>query len=186
MGILSKIWLVFIDSLQTLLLAASVFLVIYVFLFRPFQVNGLSMYPNFDDREYVLTNLIILHFQKPKLGDVIVFKAPPEPDKDYIKRVIGVGGDRIMVKNGNVYLNDKQLDESAYLNPQIKSLAGQFIGEGEEKTVPQGYYFVMGDNRGESSDSREWGFVPDSFVIGESMFVYWPPKDIKTIHNPYN
>jgi|SRR5581483_4724289 len=185
MQILRALWIFFIDSIQTLLLAASVFLVIYVFLFRPFQVNGLSMFPNFQDQEYVLTNLIILHFQNPKLGDVIVFKAPPDTEKDYIKRVIGVPGDKVMVQNGNVFLNGQQLDESAYLGPQVKTYAGQFLAEGEEKVVPPNEYFVLGDNRPESSDSREWGFVPASYVIGESMLVYWPPQDWKFIKNPF-
>ncbi len=185
MPILRKIWIFFIDSIQTLLLAAAVFLVIYVFFFRPFQVNGLAMFPNFQDQEYVLTNLIILRFQNPKLGDVIVFKAPPNPDEDYIKRVIGTPGDRVMVENGNVYLNGKILNESTYLSPQVKTYAGQFMSEGQERVVPPDEYFVLGDNRPESSDSRDWGFVPASNVIGESMLVYWPPPDLKFIQNPY-
>ena len=184
MPILRKLWVIFVDSLQTLLLAASVFLVIYVFLFRPFQVNGLSMYPNFKDQEYVLTNIIVTHFKTPTYGDVIVFKAPPEPDKDYIKRVIGLPGDTIMVQNGSVYVNNKVLDESSYLSSDVKTYGGQFLQEGQQKTVPAGEYFVLGDNRPESSDSREWGFVPVSYIIGESMLVYWPPQDFQFIKNP--
>src|SRR5207237_10481764 len=95
MEILKKIYSFFIDTLQTILLAASVFLVIYIFLFRPFQVSGESMFPNFYDKEYVLTNIVGLHFKDPHIGDVVVFKAPPNPEKDYIKRVIGHPGDTI-------------------------------------------------------------------------------------------
>ncbi len=186
MEFLKKAYYFLLDAVQTLLVAAAIFLVIYVFLFRPFQVNGESMYPNFHNSEYVLTNLIALRFNNPKLGDVIVFKAPPQPDEDYIKRVIGVAGDTIMVKGGNVYLNGELLDESSFLNPSVKTYGGAFLKDGETITVPPGDYFVMGDNRPYSSDSREWGFVPQANIIGDSFFVYWPLNDLKLIFNPYN
>ena len=180
-----KTYYFLLDAVQTLLVAAAVFLVIYIFLFRPFQVNGESMYPNFQDREYVLTNLIALRFGNPKLGEVVVFKAPPEPEKDYIKRVIGVAGDTVMVKDGNVYLNGNLLDESSFLNPSVKTYGGAFLKDGDSVTVPPGEYFVMGDNRMYSSDSREWGFVPQNNLIGDSFFVYWPVTDMKFVSNPF-
>src|SRR5260221_14155909 len=127
MEILRKIYLFLLDTFQTFLIAAAVFLVIYIFLFRPFEVKGESMYPNFYDKEYVITNLITLRFNHPKLGDVVVFKAPPDPTKDYIKRVIGVSGDTIYIKDGSVYLNGKLLNESVYLKPDVKTYSGQFI-----------------------------------------------------------
>jgi signal peptidase I len=183
--ILRKIYSFFVDILQTLLLAAAVFLVIYVFLFRPFQVNGNSMHPNFFDKEYVLTSIIGLRLEDPKLGDVIVFKAPSDPDKDYIKRVIGTPGDKLLIKEGHVYLNGKMLDESSYLDPSIKTNPQSFMKEDEEITVSEDKYFVLGDNRSYSSDSREWGFVSKSDIIGESFFVYWPLKSFGLIKNPY-
>ena len=185
MEILRKIYYFLLDTVQTFLIAAAVFLVIYIFLFRPFEVKGESMYPNFHDKEYVITNLIALRLGHPKLGDVIVFKAPPDPTKDYIKRVIGVPGDTIYIKDGSVYLNNRKLDESLYLKPDVKTYSGQFLAENKPITVPDGYYFVMGDNRLFSSDSREWGFVKEQAIIGESMLVYWPLNRIRTINNPY-
>jgi signal peptidase I len=185
MEIARKIYTFLLDAVQTLLVAAAVFLIIYMFLFRPFQVNGESMHPNFLNGEYVLTNLIALRVGNPKLGDVVVFKAPPDPEKDYIKRVIGVAGDSVMVKDGNVYLNNQLLDEGSFLKPDVKTYAGAFLKEGTPVTVPQGEYFVMGDNRSYSSDSREWGFVPQANLIGESFFVYWPVTDAKIVSNPY-
>ncbi len=143
------------------------------------------MYPNFHDKQYVLTNLIVLRMHKPQLGDVVVFKAPPDPDKDFIKRVIGVPGDTVMVKDGDVYLNGDKLDQSSFLKSDVKTYGGSFLREGETVTVPADEYFVMGDNRPYSSDSREWGFVKTNELIGESMFVYWPVPDMKWIHNPY-
>ncbi len=185
MEILRKVYTFLLDTVQTLLVAAAVFLVIYMFLFRPFEVNGESMHPNFLDREYVLTNLVALRLGNPKLGDVVVFKAPPDPEKDYIKRVIGVAGDSVMIKEGNVYLNNQLLDQNAFLKPDIKTYGGAFLKDGIAVTVPPGEYFVMGDNRSYSSDSREWGFVKQDELIGESFFVYWPVTDIKFISNPY-
>lgn len=182
--ILRKIYSFFVDIIQTLLLAAAVFLVVYVFLFRPFQVNGNSMHPNFYDKEYILTNIIALRFKNPKLGDVIVFKSPLDPDKDYIKRVIGTPGDRVLIKNGSVYLNGKMLNESSYLDPSVKTSPGSFLKEDQEVTMAKDAYFVLGDNRPYSSDSREWGFVSKESIIGGSFFVYWPPKSMGLIKNP--
>ncbi len=185
MEILRKVYFSLLDIAQTLLLAAAAFVVVYMFLFRPFQVKGESMFPNFKDSEYLITNIISMKIGDPKLGDVVVFKAPTEPDKDFIKRVIGVPGDKVMVKNGDVYLNDKLLDESKYLKPSVKTYSGSFLQEGQEVTVPQGYFFVLGDNRSYSSDSREWGFVPKGNIVGSSFVVYWPTAQAGFIRNPY-
>ncbi len=184
MSILRKIYNFLIDIVETLLLAAAVFLVIYVFLFRPFQVNGDSMLPTFINNEYILTNIIALSFEKPKKGEVIVFKAPPDPEKDFIKRVIAAPGDNIYIKDGSVFLNGEILDESKYLKPDVKAYGGSFLKEGEEVKVPQESYFVMGDNRAYSSDSREWGFVPIKSVIGKSFFVYWPLDKMGLVKSP--
>ncbi len=196
MLILRKIYTFLIDGIETLLIAAAIFLVIYAFICRPFKVTGQSMYPNFHDGEYVLTNLIGFEnlgvyrasFGTLKLGDVVVFEAPPatgNKDKDYIKRVIGIPGDRVMIKNAMVYLNGKPLDESKYLKPDVKTYEGAFSKDGLEVTVPENEYYVLGDNRGESSDSREWGFVPKSYIVGGSMFVYWPMDRVRSVQNPY-
>jgi signal peptidase I len=184
MEILRKIYNFFLDTIQTFLLAAAVFLVIYAFLLRPFEVKGDSMFPNFKDKEYVLTNLISLRFGNPKLGDVVVFKAPNDKEKDYIKRVIGVAGDTVMIRDGSVYLNGSKFDESKFLKPSVKTYGGAFLADEQEVTVPQDSFFVLGDNRSYSSDSREWGFVKKTDLIGISFFVYWPPQDVKVVSNP--
>ncbi len=184
LSLIRKVYAFLIDIVETLLLAAAVFLVIYVFLFRPFQVNGDSMFPNFYDKEYILTNIITLDFQNPKRGEVVVFKAPPDPEKDYIKRIIGAPNDKVSLKNGYVYLNGKKLDESRYLKPGVLTYGGSFLKEGAEITVPKDEYFVLGDNRSFSSDSREWGFLPRKSIIGKSFFVYWPLNRMGPVKNP--
>lgn len=186
MGFLRKAYDFLLDTVQTLLIIFAIFLVIWQFLFRPFQVSGNSMHPTFLNKEYILTNLITMRFNKPKQGDVIVFKAPNDPEKDYIKRVIGIPGDTVMIKNGDVYVNGTPLNEKAYLSPSVKTYGGSFLKEGIPVTVITDSYFVIGDNRPGSSDSREWGFVPFESIIGKSFFVYWPLNKIEVIKNPYN
>lgn len=185
MEVLRKVYFFVLDTMQTVLVAASIFLVIYIFLFRPFQVSGQSMFPTFKDKEYILTNLISLRFSDLKQGDVIVFKAPTDGEKDFIKRVIGVAGDSVFLREGFVYVNGEKLDESAYLASDVRTYGGSFLHEDEPVTVPEGSYIVFGDNRPFSSDSREWGFLKESEVIGKSFFVYWPLDKMRTVKNPF-
>lgn len=185
MFILKAIYTFLVDTVQTILLAASIFLVIYIFLYRPFQVSGQSMYPTFHDREYVLTDLISYKFQLPQRGDVIVFHSPTDADKDFIKRVIGLPGDTVSIQNGNFYVNTNKFDESMYLDDSVKTYGGSFLKEGETITVPESNYFVAGDNRPYSSDSREWKFLKKSEIIGKSLFVYWPPNRARVVKNPF-
>lgn len=144
------------------------------------------MFPTFKDKEYIFTNLIGLRLGHLERGEVIVFKAPTDTDKDFIKRVIALPGDTVSLQDGYVYVNEKRLDESVYLRPEVRTYGGAFLNEGESKVVPEGSLFVMGDNRPYSSDSREWGFLPRENVIGESFFVYWPVNQARAITNPYH
>lgn len=185
MEVLKKAYFFLLDILQTLILAAAAFVVVYMFLFRPFEVKGESMFPNFHDSEYLVTNIIGVKLSDSKLGDVIVFKAPDNPERDFIKRVIGTSGDSVSINEGKVYLNGKILDESKYLKPDVKTYGGSFLQEGNEVLVPEGYFFVLGDNRSFSSDSREWGFVPRKNIIGNSIFIYWPINSAGLIKNPF-
>ncbi len=185
MEALRKAYFFLLDILQTLILAAAAFVVVYMFLFRPFEVNGESMYPNLHNHQYLITNIISLKLGDPKLGEIVVFKAPNDPDKDFIKRIIGVKGDTVSVQDGKVYRNNELLDESKYLDASVKTYGGSFLKEGQTETVPEGYFFVLGDNRSYSSDSREWGFVPKKNIIGISKFIYWPASDAGLIKNPF-
>lgn len=181
MPVLSKVWTILIDLVETLVIAAAIFVVIYAFLFRPFQVNGQSMYPNYHDGEYILTNLISLKLGGLKRGEVIVFHSPVDREKDYIKRVIGMPGEKVMIKGGYFYINETKLDESNYLAPDVKTYGGAFMGEAQDVSVPAGSYFVAGDNRTGSSDSRAWGFVSKDKIIGKSFFVYWPISRVRLV-----
>lgn len=118
-------------------------------------------------------------------GDVIVFKAPTDEDKDFIKRVIGIPGDSVMIENGYVYVNGKQVNEDPYLDDDVRTYGGSYIADGETVTVPEGQYIVMGDNRPFSSDSREWGPLKKEDIIGKSFFVYWPLDTMRLVTNPH-
>jgi signal peptidase I len=173
MQLLRKIYIALLDFVEAFVLVGAIFLIVYAFLFRPYQVNGESMGPNFQDKEYILTSLISLKISELERGDVIVFQAPTNAEKDYIKRVIGIPGDTVELINGKVYVNGQKLNE-AYLSENTSTDSRVFLREGAVKTVPPDSYFVLGDNRSISSDSREWGFVKKEEIIGKSVLVYWP------------
>lgn len=180
MQILKKLYYLVFDLVQTLVIAGAIFVVIYAFLFRPYQVNGLSMFPNFDDGEYVLTNLIDLRIGKLERGDIVVFNSPVDPEKDYIKRIIGIPNDTISLDDGQIYINGKKIDQS-FLPSDVYTNPGSFLREDQSVVTPANQYFVMGDNRENSSDSREWGFVDKGEIIGKSFLVYWPINKLRLV-----
>lgn len=164
-----------LDALEPVVLAFAIFMIVYMFLFQPHKVDGNSMYPNFHDQEYILTDKITYHRRLPNRGDVVVFHAPPPNDADFIKRIIGLPGETIMVRDGHVFINGQQLHES-YLDSSLMTVQKSFLREGVPYTVPAGYYMTFGDNRNFSSDSREWGPVAIKAIVGRAAFRYWPPK----------
>ena len=163
-----------LDILQTVVMAIAIFMTVYLFLMRPHQVSGRSMVPNFQDGEYLLTEKVSYRLHEPKRGDVVVFSAPPTRRQEYIKRIIGVPGDRIQVGEGRVSVNDKLLEE-AYLPKEFTTETGHFLQAGREYTLGNEEYFVFGDNRGNSSDSRDFGSIKKSDIVGKAWVVYWPP-----------
>jgi signal peptidase I len=173
MNFLRRVGVFFLDITQTVVTSLAIFLMIYLFVGRPHQVSGQSMYPNFHNGDYILTNMIGYRFSLPERGDVVVFAAPASPGDEYIKRIIGIPGDRIALRGDRVYLNG-ELEPDSFLPSNFTTAPGRFLSEGQEVTVPQDQYFVLGDNRGASSDSRAWGFVPRNKIVGKAFFRYWP------------
>lgn len=180
-NLLRRLWLWFLDFVETIVIALAIFVVVYRFLFQPHQVKGNSMFDNFHDGEYLLTDKVTYRFRPPRRDEVIVFKAPQNEDYDYIKRIIALPGDRIEIKQGQIYVNGTLLNESAYLDERITTHAGLYAKEGQTLTVPAGEYFVMGDNRNNSSDSREWGPVPAANIVGRAWLRYWPLNKIGVV-----
>lgn len=174
-----------LEFVQSIVLALSVFVLLYLFVVQPNEVNGNSMVPNFQNRERILTDKLSYQFGEPKRGDVVVFKAPAsepcsENECEYIKRIIGVPGDRVMVSGGQVYLNGKLLEQD-FLPTDFVTEPGSFCQEGVEVEVPEGSYLVFGDNRSHSRDGREFGPIPQKLILGKVFFRYWPLKTIGLI-----
>lgn len=171
----NEVW----EWLKALAIAVVLAFVIRSFLFAPFVVDGTSMMPTLHDRERLIVTKLIYFIQEPSRGDIIVFHATEE--RDYIKRVIAVGGDKIEMKADQLYINDQPVDE-----PYLDEFKQQALAEGYPLTgdfgpidVPEGEIFVMGDNRRNSKDSRAIGTVPLDTVVGRADVVFWPLTDFR-------
>ena len=155
------------DVFETLILAVLLFVGVNIVVAR-IRVDGESMEPTMASGEYVMVNRLSYRFGTPQRGDIIVFHFPRDPKEEYIKRVIGLPGDEVEVRNGQVYINGQPLSEP-YLEVKM-----DYIGSWR---IPAGQLFVLGDNRNNSSDSHDWGTVPMDYVVGKAALVYWPPTD---------
>jgi signal peptidase I len=156
-----------VDIIETLVLSVILFAAINVISAR-IRVDGFSMEPTLKTGEFVIVNKLAYKLGEPARGDVIVFHFPRDPEQEYIKRVIGLPSDHIMISNGKVYVNGEAVDE-----PYIAAAPAYM----SEWTVPSDALFVLGDNRNNSSDSHNWGPVPMGNIVGKAIFVYWPPED---------
>lgn len=172
------------DILETVVFVGSLFIVVYLFVMQPNQVKGASMDPTFNSGDYIFTSKVTYKMREYERGDVVVFRSPHNPDIEYIKRIIGVPGDQVMVKDSEVYVNGQLLKED-YIAAKTNLWEGGFSKDGEAVTVPDGMLFVMGDNRPRSSDSREFGPIPMESVIGQVFYRYFPPSKMGTIQNPF-
>jgi len=180
---LKKLIRIIYEFVEAFVISASVFVVVYLFLMQPHQVKGSSMFPTFKDQEYLLTDKVTYKTRQPKYGDVIVFKAPINENFDFIKRIIATPGQVVMLKGGQVYVDDKALDEY-YLPREYTTSPGQFLHDGEPFVVPVGTVMAFGDNRDHSSDSRDWGPVPYRNIVGRVFFRYWPVAVVGIVANP--
>jgi signal peptidase I len=174
---LSIAWVRFIlDVLETILLAAILFLTINALSARV-RVEGFSMVPTLQDGEFVLVNRLAYQFGERQRGDIIVFHHPSgQKQEDLIKRIIGLPGDRVKAEGGSIYVNDVQLKEETYIEA-APAYSGEWV-------VPEGQLFVLGDNRNNSSDSHQWGFVQFDDVVGKAVVIYWPLNELLLIEHP--
>ena len=185
------------ELLLIVVVALGLALLIQALLIKPFQIPSQSMEPTLDVGQRVLADRVSFRFSEPERDDIVVFHPPvgsqgnrcgvenapneacPTPidepaDTNYIKRVVGVPGDRLKVVDGQVFIDGEPLDE-----PYVRGSATCGICNlPKEVTIPPGHFFMMGDNRGQSADSREWGPVPEEWIVGNAFFTYWPPSRI--------
>jgi signal peptidase I len=163
------------DLIETMVLVAIAFLVVNALIGR-FRIEQVSMQPNLHEGEYVIVDKVSYTVRQPERGEIVVLRNPSPGQPDLIKRVIGLPGETIEVRGGEVYINGQPLTE-----PYIQQPMGR---EHPPTTLEAGQYFVMGDNRGNSSDSRELGPRPANDIVGRAWIIYWPPADWQVLSRP--
>jgi len=180
------------DWMESIIIAFILAMVIRAFVVQAFKIPTGSMRPTFLEGDIILVNKFIYGakipftdvrlpaVRQPRRGDVVVFIYPENPKKDFIKRLVGLPGETVEIKDGTVYINGNPL-----LEPMFSSFyyynRGEFGAEGEKIIVPQDSFFMMGDNSASSQDSRYWGFVPHKNILGNAILIYWPPQRIRMV-----
>jgi len=161
---------------RDVLISVAASFMIITFLYQPVRVEGTSMQPQLRDQDRLFINKFVYRFEKISRGDIVVFHYPRDPEKSYIKRVIALPGDSLRIENGRVYVNGERVEEdyvpSAYRDSRSMP----------EIVIPHNEYFVMGDHRSISSDSRDFGPVDRNLIYGKAAFVYWPADDLGVVH----
>ena len=174
------------EWIESIVIAFILAMFIRTFFIQAFKIPSGSMRPTLIERDRLMVNKLrygpkvpfskdkrLPGMTEPKRGDIIVFVYPEDPSRDFIKRLIGLEGETIEIRGGNIYVND-QIVENSSIKDVFYYNRGNYGKEGQKITVPQGHYFVLGDNSGSSSDGRFWGFVPHGNVIGRAEIIYWP------------
>ena len=161
------------EIIESIVIAVILALVIRAFVVEAFYIPSGSMEPTLQVGDRILVNKFIYRFRDIQHQDLVVFKYPLDPDRDFIKRVIGIGGDNIQIEDGMVLVNEEPLDEN-YLENRAYNDYGPVA-------VPEDHFFVLGDNRNNSEDSRYWGFVPRKNMVGEAFVIYWPLDRIQLL-----
>lgn len=170
-------WVEGLRLLRDVFLILVMFVLLGVFAIQPVVVEGSSMLPQLHDGERLLVNKLVYYKIKGvtwghlERGDIVVFWYPSDPDKSFVKRIIGLPGETVELRNGRVFINGNELKES-----YLEDIHNQSMRDNLVKVVDQHYYFVMGDNRDNSSDSRVWGLVPEKYIYGRAFFRYWAPS----------
>ncbi len=164
----------FSEIIESVAIAVILAVVIRVFLFQPFYIPSGSMEPTLTKGDRIIVNKLIYRFKEPQRGDIVVFKYPVDPKRDFIKRVIGLPGETLQIKNSKLYINGVPISQP-FLPEGLK------YGDFGPVDIPEDRYFMMGDNRNNSEDSRVWGTLPRENIIGKAIFIYWPVDRIKAL-----
>jgi signal peptidase I len=183
----------FLDIAEVIVFAIGIFFFVYLLIMRPHKIDGQSMMPNFWNAEYLLTEKVSYYIHKPQRGDVVVLRPPVtvSANDEFIKRIIALPGETVEVRDGHVYINGQILNES-YIPNSVNTNAGNFLVDGVPYKVPAEKYFLMGDNRQHSSDSRYWGPVSLNLspntdkegINGRAWLIYWPLPKVGITESP--
>ena len=162
--------------IRDILLSLSIAAVVIVFLCQPVKVEGTSMLPQLADEQRIFVNKFLYHIDGVERGDVIVFKFPEDPSRSYIKRVVGLPGETVEIREGTVHIDGLAVSEP-YVAPRYRDRASH-----PPVAVRKGEYYVLGDHRNTSNDSRMWGTIDEAFITGKAVFAYWPPARFGVVH----
>jgi signal peptidase I len=157
------------EIIETAIMTLVIFLLVRV-AFQNFRIEGHSMEASLHDGQFLIVNKLVYYLHPPGRGDVVIFHSPQNPRKDFIKRVVGLPGEEVQMVEGLVYVDGVPLRESYIGSPGNRSWGPEVVGEFE--------YFVLGDNRSNSSDSRSWGMLDGDAIIGKAWVSYWPPREL--------
>lgn len=169
---------------EPFLIAALIAIVIRSFIVGPYKIPTGSMRPTLLEGDRIFVDKVTYRFRPPERGEIIVFKYPADPKKDFVKRLIAFGGEEVEIKGGAVYINGKGLGQLADIPAYYYSNRNdwEYGKEGQKIKVPENSFFVLGDNSGHSSDSRNWGFVPSRNLVGRAFVIWWPLNRFSLLH----
>lgn len=168
---------------EPLLIAAVLAIFIRTFIFGPYKIPTGSMKPTFMENDKIFVDKLSYRFHEPKRGDIIVFKYPLDRKKDYVKRLVGLPGETLEIRDGILLIDGKPLTDTPFNRIRYYNTDQWKFGKtGQVVLIPLNRYFALGDNSSQSADSRQWGFVPRKDLIGKAFMIWWPPKRIRLSH----
>ena len=162
------------ENIESLLWAVGLALIIRTFIMAPFKIPSGSMHPTLLEGDRILVNKFLYHLHPPHRSDIVVFRYPEDPKRPFIKRLVGLGGDAVELRDGHIFVNGAALDGSGIFRNNHYYNQGLYGQERQIVHVPDGSYYVLGDNSASSHDSRYWGFVPKRLMIGRAICIFWP------------
>lgn len=173
---------ILLDFFEITLVCTLVAIIVHFYVGQLLEVSGDSMYPTIKDREDIVAEKLSVKYGQIERGDIVIFEHPEEKGRLIIKRVIGMPGEKIAIRNGKVYINEEALKEP-YLGTEVSTYGHESLKEDIVYTIPADNYVVLGDNRTKSTDSRNWGFLPRKELVGKPFAVFFPLKNIRIIRN---
>jgi signal peptidase I len=171
-----------IEFLTLTFISAGVIVLVFWLVGQPLEISGDSMLPTIKDGEQIIVEKLTIKSTLPQRGEVLIVRHPQNDSVFIIKRVIGLPGEKIKIEDDSVFINDEKLDEP-YLQAGIKTIGRSFLGDNTEYMIPQKNYMVLGDNREDSADSRNWGTIELNKIVGRPVFVYYPWKNFRMLEN---
>ena len=162
------------ELFESVAIAIILAVLIRLFIFQPFYIPSGSMEPNLQIGDRIIVSKLTYRLSEPQRGDVIVFKFPLDPSRDFVKRAVALGGENVTIRDSALYIDGQPVPEE-YLPPDLR------FGDFGPREIPQDHYLMLGDNRNSSDDSRMWGALPEDYIVGKAVVIYWPINRISLL-----